>query len=320
MPTECKNCQAITTVDLKLNVAAPSTANVTALPAAEFVMVTWTEEETDAMARVFGGGKYHFTSGTANNFTPLVLAGLTLPPKSKAHGYFFQTKVNGKSVVCLKSEFHPKMQTALTARFFEKVIGSGQTPKFKFLITSGTSGGIWQSLDVGDVVVTNKARYGFTMPAEKQSQIFTGLSNVQGTNPPAGSTSWYDYVNKQILATDACVNSGLKADKWGRKAAGSPAIYWQAPGGELTDVVTNSRISDDEYGKRAQYQKIGATLDENDAYVAEALEAVEFSNWVSIRNISDLPSAQNNDPQYDEYQFCSSLNGAYACWGFVMGH
>jgi uridine phosphorylase len=68
--------------------------------------------------------------------------------------------------------------------FFERIIGSGANPAFKYAITSGTAGGIWQSLDVGDVVVTNKSRYGLTMPQEKQALIFTGVNDVTGSNPP----------------------------------------------------------------------------------------------------------------------------------------
>jgi hypothetical protein len=84
-------------------------------------------------------------------------------------------------------------------------------------------------------------------------------------------------------------------------------------------VVTNSHISEDECSKIGTYRAMGATLDENDAYVAEACEAIGFQNWVSIRNVSDLPCSTNKN-QYDTYGFCSSINGAYAVWAFVMGH
>jgi hypothetical protein len=84
--------------------------------------------------------------------------------------------------------------------------------------------------------------------------------------------------------------------------------------------VTNSRISDDECGRIATYRTLGATLDENDAYVASALKAVSFTNWVSIRNVSDLPCAASSDDQYDRFGYCSSICGAYASWAFIMGH
>lgn len=320
MPTvECKNCKATTAVDLKLSVGQPSAKVVSALPKAQFLMITWTAAETGAMCTVFGGGKYYFNKSSDQNLTPLLIPGLSKASGEDYHAHFFQTKVNDKSMVCLKSEFHPKVQTAATTMFFEKIIGSGANPKFKYAITSGTSGGIWKSLDIGDAVVTNRARYGFTMPQDKQNLLFSGVNNITGSTSPADSATWYDYVNKQILADDTCVNTGLAASG-GRKAGGKPAIYYQSSGSNVTDVVTNERLSDDEYGKISSYRKIGATLDENDAYVAEAFEAVQFSNWVSIRNVSDLPSPVNNDDQYETFGLCSSLNGAYAAWAFVMGH
>jgi hypothetical protein len=172
----------------------------------------------------------------------------------------------------------------------------------------------------GDVVVTNTARYCLTVPQEKQALIFTGLKDVLGSNPPAGFATWYDYVNKEIIANDVCMNAGLTASGGRKPASGSAAIYYESSGTNLTDVVTNSRIGDDEYGRIAFYRTIGATLDENDAYVAKAFGAVEFVDGVSMRNVSDLPSPVNNDDQYETFGFCSSLAGAYAIWAFVMGH
>jgi len=173
---------------------------------------------------------------------------------------------------------------------------------------------------VGDVVVSNSARFGLTMTIEQQALIFTGLADIQGKNPPAGSATWYDYVNANVLATDSCLSSGLGGVGGRSASSGKPKIYYQAPSGSLTDVVTNSRITDDECGRISTYRTLGATLDENDAYVASALKAVGFQNWVSIRNVSDLPCASSSDDQYDRFGQCSSIAGAYAIWAFIMGH
>jgi hypothetical protein len=231
-----------------------------------------------------------------------------------------QVTVNGKTLLCLKSEFHPKVQPSETTLFFERLVGSSSKPNFQCLITSGTSGGIWAALDLGDVVVTNSARFGLTMTVEQQALSFSGLSDILGTNPPPGFSTWYDYVNAKILATDSCLNSGLSAAGGRAASSGKPSIYYQARDGGVTDVVTNSRISDDECGRISTYRTLGATLDENDAYVASALKAVGFNNWVSIRNVSDLPCAVSSDDQYDRFGQCSSICGAYAIWAFIMGH
>jgi nucleoside phosphorylase len=121
------------------------------------------------LALVLGKGAYSFEAAKNNNFTPLLCPGVPVPSDAKFHGYFFQAKIAGKSVVCLNSEFHPKLQTAATTLFLEKTPGSGASPNFNYVVTSGTAGGIWAIADVDDVIVTNSARYGMTLPKEKQA-------------------------------------------------------------------------------------------------------------------------------------------------------
>jgi hypothetical protein len=320
MAIQCSSCQATTAVDLKLTVSKPSEIVVSAAPNADFLIITWTAAETQAMALVFGKGVYKFAGEDDNNFTPLLFGDLPKPAQSRYHAYFFHATVNGKTVVCMKSEFHPKVQPAETTLFFERLVGAGSKHGVGTLITSGTSGGIWGSLDLGDVVVTNTARFGMTMPKAQQALLLKGLANVVGSHAPAGHANWYDYVNAEILKKDQCLNGGL-ISAGGRKAeSGAPSIYYRASGSSLTDVVTNERISDDECGRISTYRTLGATLDENDAYVAAALKAAGFTNWVSIRNVSDLPCAASSDDQYDRFGYCSSICGAYAIWAFIMSH
>jgi hypothetical protein len=320
MPVQCSTCQATTTVDLKLVVPAPSDATVSVVPKSDFVIITWTAAETQAMALVFGKDLYRFDGQDDNNFTPLLFSDLAPPAQEKYHAHFFQATVNSKSVLCLKSEFHPKLQPAETTLFFERLVGSSSSRTVGTVVTSGTAGGIWASLDLGDVVVTNSARFGMTMPIEQQALRLSGLGNVVGGNAPTGYGNWFDYANAEILKKDKCINGGL-ISVGGRKAAsGAPSIYYKSSGTSLTDVVTNSRISDDECGRIVTYRTLGATLDENDAYVASALKAVSFTKWVSIRNVSDLPCAASSDDQYDRFGYCSSICGAYAIWAFIMSH
>ena len=320
MPVQCSTCQATTAVDLKLVVAQPSATVVSAIPKADFIVITWTKDEANAMALVFGKGIYRFKGQADDNFTPLLFPGIATPEGELYHAHFFRASVNGKSVLCMKSEFHPKVQPSETTLFFDRLVGPEGSRNAKTLITSGTSGGIWDSLDLGDVVVTNTARFGLTMTQEQQALTFVGLGDITGSNPPQGHATWYDAVNTQILAEDTCLKTGITAPGGRKNTSRPPAIFYKSSGTSLTDVVTNSRISDDECGRISTYRTLGATLDENDAYVASALKAVGFTNWISIRNVSDLPCAASSDDQYDRFGYCSSIAGAYAVWAFIMGH
>jgi hypothetical protein len=53
----------------------------------------------------------------------------------------------------------------------------------------------------------------------------------------------------EIIQKDECVNSNLLTPGGREADSQKPAIYYQPCGGRPTDVVTNSRISEDESTK-----------------------------------------------------------------------
>jgi nucleoside phosphorylase len=319
---KCENCP-VTTVGLKIAANPPDANQKIELPKADFLIVTWTEAETGALAKLLGDGKYSFKTLSNNNFTPLKINGIPLPADSTCHGFFFQATVDGKSVVCFKCNYHPKVQSADTENLIKKIIVTAGTKNYKNLITTGTGGGIWDSIDVGDVVVTNQARFGLTLPAAKQALRFAGTANLKGATPGNGFATWFDFVNANLIKDNDCVSNDLFTAGGREKNSGKPKIYYQSVGANIDAVVTNTHIEnnhiDEEKANLATYKIMGALLDENDAFIAQACKAVNYDNWVSIRDISDLPRS-NNANQYTTYQFCSSINGDYAVWAYIMGH
>jgi hypothetical protein len=315
----CENCTLLN-VDLKIVVQPATQGTASALPKADFLVLTWTNAETDALSFVLGGGKYFFHDLKSGdfNFNKLVIPGMALPAGADCEGYFFSAAIDGKSVVFFRSNFHPKLNAAASKAFFQNILGPATRPNFKTLITSGTGGGVWAKLDVGDVVVTNAARFGLTLPQSLQSLTpFTGVSNIAGSNPPSGYPTWYGYVNAEILQKSTSIINGLQKSGGRNPSNPPPSIYYTGSGTDLTDVISNSKISTDEHDKRSYYQTLGAMFDENDAFVADACNEIGFSNWVSIRNVSDLPGQLT---QYDQFGYCSSLDGAYAIWAYIEGH
>ena len=110
---KCQNC-AVTTAGLKITAGTPDIQVKAELPKADFLVITWTEAETGALAKLLGEGKFSFKTLTENNFTPLKVNGIALPADCSCHGSFFQTAVNGKTVVCFKCNYHPKVQSVAT--------------------------------------------------------------------------------------------------------------------------------------------------------------------------------------------------------------
>ena len=104
MPVQCSTCQATTTVDLKLVVPAPSDATVSVVPKSDFVIITWTAAETQAMALVFGKDLYRFDGQDDNNFTPLLFAlsfGSRDPSQSESRTIYFGCARNRSAIINL---------------------------------------------------------------------------------------------------------------------------------------------------------------------------------------------------------------------------
>ena len=337
----CKAC-SIDTAGLDIVPVAPVEtqqvqATTASLPPADYLVVTWTEAETDAMGKVLGGGKYQFfeMNKTGNNFVPLRVDTTVLPlpgPKEltakqvQCHGFYFSTKVNGKSVICLKSNFHPKNEPLTGAigdpmqNFFKWLIANNN---FKYILTTGTSGGIWPNMDVGDVVVCNSARYDpneqALIIAGKPKTIFT--SNVTDlAGQLTGGKNQFDIMSANLNTYAQCAVKTMAAKR--NAANGSVPHIFYAP---LSSKKPNTVISDVSFDNERvnidnnNYISLGATFDNNDAFVAEVCESVGYHNWVSIRNISDLPGA-GSDSTYDQYQDCSSMIGGLAVYAFITGH
>ena len=321
----CANCQP-TTTGLQVTAGPDHGPTASALPPADFLVITWIDHETQALAEVLGGGKYQFSSLTANNFTKLIVKGLPIPEGMDCQGYFCAVTVAGKSVICFSSNFHPKLsvaEAAQTATFFKGITMKGNTANYGCIITSGTAGGVWSTMDVGDVAVAVQARFGLLVePATlKNLPVYTSAISPVGSNTAPGGINWFTYANQHYLAAATCVITGLHSTG-GRKATGKPTIYFQATGTNklctITDTeMANGHSTEDSY--LAQYRTMGSCLEENDAFLAEAWNQIGFKNWVSIRNVSDLPNTTNPE-QFSQFGLCSSLNGAYAIWAINMGH
>jgi nucleoside phosphorylase len=309
------------TTGLRVTLGTDYGASATSLPAADFFVITWVDHETGGLAKVLGGGKYTFNSLDGNNFTKLKMNGQAIPEGMDCQGYFMEVKVNGKTVVCFSSNFHPKFNTteaAQTETFFKAI-----AKNFGCIITSGTAGGVWSNMDVGDVAVAVKARFGLLVIPDslKTLPVFTSTVSPVGNSSAPGGLNWFDYANQHYLAQGTCVTSGLHSTG-GRKATSKPVIYYQETGTHKLCAITDTEMSNGhstEGTYLTQYRTMGSSLEENDAFLAQAWSQIGFTNWVSIRNVSDLPNTTNQE-QYTQFGYCSSINGAYAIWAFIMGH
>lgn len=323
----CLNC-APNTAGLKVTLGQDYGATATSLPPADFLVITWVDHETGALASVLGCGKYHFDSlsATGNNFTRLKMKGQPMPEGMDCQGYFIEVMINGKSVICFSSNFHPKFSAndaSQTQAFYKAIAMKNNKPNYGCIITSGTAGGVWSSMDVGDVAISVKARYGLLVKPASLSKlpVYTSAMDIIGNSTAPGGGNWFDYANKQYLAKAACVTGGLLSTG-GRTKKSQPLIYYQETKSNILCTITDTEMSNGHTSEGLdinKYRTMGSMLEENDSFLAQAWNQIGFENWVSIRNVSDLPTTKNAE-QYTQFGYCSSINGAYAVWAFIMGH
>lgn len=296
------------------------------IPQADYLVLTWTVAETCAFALVFGCGKYQILGMEENNnlysYTDPTVSYTVEKEDGGCHGFWFPFRIGDKTCIGFKSNIHPKEkeQTAPMQAVIENLIKKVNP---KYLVTSGTSGGVWPIMDIGDVVVGNSTRYGLSLVKEMDSSTFWQSDvDVTGSKPDGQYNTWYDYVNDTFL-NNACTVNELKTGPQPRKNTANPQVFYQAPEGFTTTVITNISFTD-EYKDLDTYRQFGAALEENDSFVVQACQTAGFNSWAVVRNISDLPQPtedqSQSDDQYDIYGLCSSLNGAFGVWAFIMGH
>ncbi len=221
---------------------SPVPAPTQALTQFDYLVVTWTVEEAKCLADTLTPGYpsktawYPYTHNFTSEFVPIIRPGA--PSVQDAHrlGSYFPTVIDGKRVLCFKSELHmsqdgPKLPIA---KLWQQLIAEVQP---KLVITTGTSGGIGSSIELGDVVVAPTVRFdcqkSFKNAAFHDSQY--ACSKLKTTSFAAAQ--------KLFAANQAHLPS----------ASRPPRIFTQpAMGVTITDVVTTDFFafddSTDHYG------------------------------------------------------------------------
>jgi hypothetical protein len=105
------------------------------------------------------------------------------------------------------------------------------------------------------------------------------------------------------------------------------------------DIVSADFLTVDDTSNAEQLQDLGIMNDTDDAFLFYAISHINGAkpNWLSIRNASEpqivVPSFPPGTTQgavvnklkgvagsiYGIYQYCTTLNSAFACWGVVAG-
>jgi hypothetical protein len=271
--------------------------------------------------------------------------------KAGYFGYLSLMTIGGKKVALYKTELHPKtngVQLPIIPVIAQ--LASELTPKL--VISTGTAGAIGSVLNCGDVIITNAARFHVRSTYAAFPTIDTlSNSHTQITNAAsvAGSYVQYaaqNYTKLSLAGLQQCyAKIGTRPNYAFLKKNTAPcSIYVKGanavPGPEPMDIVSADYLTVDDNHDAEGLQQLGIMNDTDDAfalYAVDTLAAAQRPKWLSVRNASEpqivtaaFPAGTSQTAIVDKlkgiagaiygvYQFCTTLNSAFACWGVIAG-
>jgi len=291
------------------------------LPASDVLVVTWTTEEAKALADVLTPGFpsktgwYDYTENFAA-YQPM-LTGNSPAKESKRLGSYFMTIINGKKVLCFKSELHMSTYSIQLPikKLWQQIIGE---TKAAIVITTGTAGGIGAKANLGDVVISKKVRFDCTKKFKNQpfaTEKFTAGNTLKvPTNTP---------VIKKLLAANS---NNLPVD------SPQPAFFNDTDSlNKVPGVVTTDFFAFDNKQDTYGLQKLGSAVEMGDAVLALVVSGITDNppEWICIRNASDpeikddttLEEQKKKAAQiYEQYGYWTTVCSAIACWALVVNN
>jgi len=323
----------------------------------DMLILLYTQLETQALLDVFTGNKEWSPARAetwypyAHNFDALrsSIDGIDDDDflKEGVFGNLYAMTVGKTKVALFKSELHPKANGPKLpfVTLIAQLVGE---LKPKLVISTGTAGGIGSHINCGDVTICDTARfhvrsrYATFAAIDTMSKDATELKNTTATS---GTHVTYAMEKLTPLAlpglrechTRLLTNSGYEFVK----APGAANIYTsqhRAPGPEPMVVVSADYLTVDDSSDAEGLQKLGIMNETDDAfafYAIDRLPAASRPHWLSVRNASEPQIAHAPFPKgtsatkiidalkakagtiYGIYQYCTTLNSAFACWGLA---
>jgi Phosphorylase superfamily len=320
---------------------------------ADVLIILYTDDETRALLDVFTGNnawtparkkQWNGYGHNFNQFKPII-EGIDddTALEDGLFGYLSAVKIGATNVVLFKSELHPK-QNGVKLPFVPVIQQLVTELKPSLVLSTGTAGAIGSHVQCGDVVITTAARFHVqdTYPTFPQINALSS-GDSQLTNTVALKTTHLNFAAANLTKLSL---PGLKSCyerlqshsgfSFVQKPVAPPAIYvtgsHPVPGPQPMDIVSADFLTVDDSTDLEGLQALGAMNDTDDAFAFFAIAQMTGAKpaWVSVRNASEpqivAPAGSSQDTIkslagsiYGIYQYCSTLNSAFACWAIVAG-
>jgi nucleoside phosphorylase len=286
------------------------------LPDADVLIVTWTVDEGHALSRVLTPGfdsKNDWKPYT-KNFAAIATEMRAGCPALQAGrlGTYWTTKIGERKVTLFKSDSHmsqdgPKLPNA---RVWKQII---EDCKPKWVLTTGTGGGIGPQTEVGDVLVSRFV----TFDCKREFKALNGDSYVSPQDAPSG-------LFKQAKSLFAANAGFLPPDNTRGpeilSAAGAPA-----------GILTTDFFGFDNTANTYELEGKGGLSEMGDAVLGMVCKQLgaKAPRYAIVRNVSDpqidsknLTIAEQTKLAaniYKGYGRWSSVCSAIVCWAIVAG-
>jgi hypothetical protein len=222
----------------------------------------------------------------------------------------------------------------------------------KLVITTGTAGAVGAALKCGDVVITDttglhcRDKYP-SIPALNTMTNSDAQIKSKGAMSVDSAKMTYvrnNYLKLSVPGLDTCYSKFTGDSTYSfLKKNDSPTIYVKGqnnlPGNQPMVTISGDYITVSDNFDVEQLNNLGSMNDTDDGFAAYAislLPAAGQPQWLSIRNASEpemvtatkTPGTLNQavgtlenlaGPVYQVYQYCSTINSAFACWAVIAG-
>jgi nucleoside phosphorylase len=315
------------------------------LPQADVIVITWTADEADALARVFtphvNREHWHPYAHNFDTFKPQIRKGAPAQHAGRL-GSYLQTTIGSHSVLAMKSELHMNQDgirletgTTLPVRdFFKQIIAEAQP---KLVLTIGTAGSVFEEFGLGDVVITRAAK--FKCEDEFKTAPFNGETFSSDWKVPVTHLDHAEELMQQVAPqlAEPPMGAPTKAYRWDGPPVAAPEVKpaIRLEGRDLPELWPILTTDYFEYGTSAnRLDELGAAVEMGDAALGLACSEINSPpHWGVVRNMSDpvingdLPAKEfrlNEQTTwavgfYTAYGLYTSICGALTTWAVVAG-
>lgn len=321
--------------------SAPS--KTAALPHADVVVITWTVDEADGLAKIFTPGHaqdhWYPYARDFDTYAKQIRAGAPAHHAGRLASYMPVT-IGPQAVLCMKSELHLNqdgisekddkghttgLATLPVKDLFKQIIAE---TRCSLILTIGTAGSVFDQFGLGDVVVTRAAR--FRCKQEFRKEPFNGKKYSSDWTVPTTHFA----TAQELMASMA---SELKEPPVGPPSPEYGQGTITNPKPRLPLIRLDSRdmkafhpiLTTDyfEYGTtKNRLDRFGAAVEMGDAALGLACSELPTPpHWAVVRNMSDpvingeLPSKTDGYHLNEQTTWAVAFYTAYGMWTSVMG-